>query len=417
MLRVRHHRSSRPAVGFVLATMFVASLGYGLLVPVLPQLVTEMRGGDFGAGSRAYGAIIGVFAFMQFLAGPVLGALSDRYGRRLVILVSLAGSAVDYCVMALAPSVAWLFVARGISGLTSAMLVATNAYIADVTPAQQRARSFGAVGAALGLGFVVGPLIGGVLGSIDSRLPFWSAAAAAALNWTCGVLMLPESLPLDGRAAFDWRKANPVGAFARLGQERWLLRLCGVFFLLTVGQTIARSTWVLYTGYRYGWNARDVGISLGLSGLTSAFVQAVLLRRIIGWLGDRVTALAGFVITASAYVAYGAATAGWMIYAIIPFGAFGAVAAPAVQSLVSQNVSASEQGRVQGLFSSVNAAGAIAGPLIGTLTFAWMTTQSGPQAWRGVSFFESAGLVLVAAALAAGTLQRLEGSRAARPAT
>jgi MFS transporter, DHA1 family, tetracycline resistance protein len=396
--------------------MFVASLGYGLLVPILPQLVTDMRGGDFASGSRMYGAIIGSFALMQFLAGPVLGALSDRYGRRLVLLVSLAGSAIDYCVMALAPSVGWLFVGRAISGLTSAMLVAANAYIADVTPANERARSFGAIGATLGLGFVVGPLIGGLLGSIHPRLPFWSAAMAAALNWLYGFLLLPESLPAKHRSAFEWRKANPIGVFAHVRQTPWLLRLSGAYLLLALSQTIVMSTWVLYTAFRFGWSTRDVGISLGLSGVASALVQVILLRPMIGWWGDRRTALVGFSVTTLALVAYGLATRGWMIYTIIPFAAVGAIAAPAMQSLVTQHVSASEQGRVQGLFSSITAAGAIVGPLLGTWTFAWMTRHVAAEAWRGISFFAGATLVLAAAFLAAGTLHRLEVSRLA-PAT
>ncbi|MCX6955102.1 MAG: TCR/Tet family MFS transporter, partial [Verrucomicrobia bacterium] len=339
-----------PALGFIFVTLLLAMLGGGLVMPVLPGLVTEFEGGNVADGAHWYGWIACAFALMQFVGSPIIGALSDRYGRRRVLLISLAGSSIDYVIMALTPSVGWMLVARMISGLTAAVLATANAYVADVTPPEKRPHAFGMLGAAFGLGLVLGPVIGGLLGQIDLRLPFWAAAGFAALNFAYGLWVLPESLKPENRRAFDWRRANPFGALVALGRFPVVLGLAGTHFVSWVAQTLLHATWVIYTGYRYGWSPRQVGLSFALVGICSALVQAVLVKRILPVLGEQRAIVIGFCLAIAAYVAYGLASQGWMVYAIIVGASFGGIAGPALQSYISRHVPDNEQGSVQGAF-------------------------------------------------------------------
>ena len=389
-----------PALGFVFVTVVLAVLGFGLLIPVLPELVRQFRGNDFAAGSHTYGWLVSVYALMQFFGSPILGSLSDRFGRRKVILLALAGSSLDFVVMALAPTLSVLFVARMVGGLTAGVLSTANAYVADVTPPAKRAQSFGMIGAAFGLGFIVGPLVGGLLGHIDLRLPFWAAAGCSALNWLYGFFVLPESLAPENRRAFSWKRANPVGALTALKRFPAVLGLAESYFILTLSQRMLFSIWVLYTGYRYQWTPREVGWSLALVGVGSAVVQAVLAKRIIGRIGDKRGVILGLLLSATAQALYGLATQGWMIYLIILLGSCAGIAGPAMQSYITKHVPPNEQGGVQGIYSGLASLAGIPGPLIATWSFGWAVAPGRTWHVPGITFFIGATLALIALALA-----------------
>jgi len=394
-----------PALGFIFITLVLLVLGFGIIIPVLPGLVTQFKGGSVSEGSHAFGWLIGVFALMQFIASPVLGALSDRFGRRKVLLIALAGSMVDNLVMGLAPSLGWLFVGRVIAGLTAGVIATANAYIADVTPPEKRAQSFGLVGAAFGLGFIVGPAVGGLLGHIHLRLPFFVSAGCLMLNWLYGAFVLPESLPPERRRAFEWKRANPVGALLLLRRFPGILGLAGMYFLYFLGSIMLQSTWVLYTGYRYGWGTREVGLSLTFVGVATAIVQARLVRPILGGLGEKRGLAAGLMISAFVMTGYGLATQGWMIYVLILFGALGGIAGPASQSLISRHVPADEQGAVQGVLASLGSLAGIFGPPVAAWSFGLCVAPDTFLHLPGVAFFESAAIFLLALGLAVRAFQ------------
>lgn len=404
-----------PAVGFVFVNMLLAVLGFGLVYPVLPALITEFRGGDVAASSHVYGWLVAIFAVTQFFGAPILGALSDRFGRRRVILIATAGAAVDYMLMALAPSLGWLFAARMIAGLTAGVVGAANAYLVDVTAPEQRAQAFGFLGAAFGLGFVLGPALGGLLGGIDLRLPFWCAAGIATLNCLWGLLVLPESLPPEKRREFSWARANPAGALLGLREHPVAFGLAGVHLVFWIAQTMLHATWVLYTAHRYGWDTWQVGVSLALAGLCSSAVQAVLVRPIVGRIGETRGVLLGLGLTTVFYVAYGLAPEGWMVYVIIVPAGLAAITGPSMQTYLARHVPANEQGAVQGAFTSLTSVAAIVGQPIAAWSFGWAVAPGQPD-WRaGIAFFEGAALGLLALGLARRTFRR-DAARAAEPA-
>lgn len=402
----------RPALGFIFVTMVLSVLGFGLLIPVLPGLVTEFQHGNVADGSHAYGVLVGVFALLQFIGSPILGAMSDRFGRRKVILIALGGASIDYVIMANAPNMTWLFVGRMISGFTAGLLATANAYVADVTPPERRAHGFGLLGAAFGIGFVIGPLLGGFLGSYSLRAPFWFAAGCAALNWLYGFFVLPESLAPENRRAFSWTRANPIGALRALGRFPTVRALADAYFMLMLAQTILYSTWVLCMGYRYHWTSGQVGMSLGLAGVMSALVQATLVKRIVPRLGDARAVRFGLLATIAAFLLYGFATRGWLIYVIIPLGALGGVAGPALQSYVTKHIPVNEQGGVQGVFGGLASLAGIPGPLIGTWSFGWAIGSGTPWHVPGIAFFEGALFVAMALWLA---VRSFRGAPAAVP--
>lgn len=395
-----------PAVWFVFVTLVLAIVGMGLLIPVLPKLVVQMRGGDFAEGSHAYGAVVMIYALMQFSASPILGALSDRYGRRRIILLATAGSTIDYVVMALAPNLLWLVVARMIAGFTAGIMATANAYLVDVTPVEKRAGAFGLVGAAFGVGFILGPVLGGFLGNIDLRLPFWVAAGFSFVNLCWGYFVLPESLAPENRRAFSWARANPIGSLAALTRFPAVFGLVGSFFLLNCAQMMLISVWALYTGYRYDWGPQDVGFSLMAVGLLSGVVQAVLVRRLVPALGDTRAVVVGVSLSAAANLCYGFATQGWMIYAIMTFGAFAGIAGPALQSYITKHVPPDEQGAVQGVFSGLASLAGIPGPLLATWAFGWAVSAGAGHRPPGLPFFLGTALTLVALALAVRSFRR-----------
>ena len=396
----------QPAVGFIFITVVLSILGFGLMIPVLPELVKEFKGGNVSAGSHTYGVLVGVYALLQFIGAPILGSLSDRFGRRRVILISVAGASIDYVIMALAPSLAWLFFARCISGFTAGIFATANAYVADVTPPEKRAQSYGMIGAAFGLGFVIGPLLGGFLGAINLRLPFWFAAGCAALNFLYGWFVLPESLPPENRRPFSWSRANPIGAFRALKRLPAVRGLADSYFLIMLAQAMLYSIWVLYTGHRYAWDTRQVGISLCVVGILTALVQTTLVKRAVASLGDSRAMVVGFSVMITAQLCYGLAAMGWIIYPIMVVGSLAGLTGPALQSYITKHVPPDEQGSVQGVFAGLVSLAGIPGPLIATWSFAWAVGPGRPMWLSGLPFFISSSLVLLALVLAVRSFQR-----------
>ena len=395
-----------PALGFIFVTLVLSIVGMGLLIPVLPQLIVQMRGGDMTRGSHAYGWIVSVYALMQFIGSPILGSLSDRFGRRRIILIATAGSAIDYVIMANAPSLSWLFAARVIAGFTAGIFATANAYIVDVTPPEKRAGAFGLLGAAFGIGFIIGPALGGFLGGFNLRLPFWVAAGCAAANWLWGYFVLPESLKPENKRAFSWQRANPIGALKALQRFPAVLSLAESYFILNCAQMMLFSTWALYTSHRYHWSTTQVGLSLMFTGTVSGVVQAVLVKRLVPRLGETRSVVIGMCISCAAQLGYGFATEGWMIYVVILLGSLAGVAGPSLQSYITKHVPANEQGAVQGVFSGLASLAGIPAPFLATWSFGWAISPARSLHVPGIAFFEAAGLILIALLLAVRTFRR-----------
>ena len=386
----------RPAVGFILVTLFLDILGIGIIIPILPGLIKEFAGGDTSSGALFYSLIAASYAVTQFFFAPILGSLSDRFGRRPVILVSLFGLGVDYLVQGFAPSLAWLFVGRVFAGVMGASITTASAYIADISTPEDRARNFGLTGIAFGLGFIVGPGLGGWLGGISLRLPFFVSAGLVLLNWLYGYFVLPESLVEENRSPMTLAKLNPLGSIVHLRTYPLVAGLAGAFVCLGLAQRGLENVWVLYTGHRYGWNELTVGLSLALVGVMAVIVQGVLVRPVIKRFGERKTIVYGLTLGIVSYVCYGLASQGWMLYPVIVGGAFGGVAGPAIQGLVAGNVAANDQGRVQGALTALQSVTNIIAPLIFTgLLFGFFTSERAPFQLPGAPFF--LGAVCIAA--------------------
>ena len=391
----------RAAFVFIFVTIVLDMLALGMIVPVLPKLVEGFVGGDTARAARIFGVFGTVWALMQFLFMPVLGALSDRFGRRPVILISNLGLGLDYVVMALAPTVAWLFVGRMISGITAASFSTASAYVADVTPPEKRAGSFGMLSAAFGLGFVLGPALGGVLGAIDPRLPFWVAAGLSLLNAAYGLFVLPESLPAARRAPFSWRTANPIGSLRLLRSRAELLGLSGVHFLGNLAHEALPTTFVLYASHRYGWDARAVGLSVAAVGLGQAIVGAGLVQPLVDGFGERRVLLSGLCLGAIGFAMYGLATTGAMFWTAVPVWSLWALHGPPLQSLMTRMVPGSEQGQLQGALGSLRGIAFMLGPGVFTEAFA-----RGIDTLPGAPFLLAALLVAASAVLAARLARR-----------
>jgi DHA1 family tetracycline resistance protein-like MFS transporter len=337
---------------------------------------------------------------MQFVFSPIMGALSDRFGRRPVLLVSIFGLGFDYVIMALAPSIGWLFVGRTLSGITAASFSTANAYIADITPPKERARAFGFMGAAFGIGFVIGPAMGGFLGSVNLRLPFWVAAALALVNGVYGLFILPESLPTERRAKFVAAKANPVGSFMLLRSHPQLLGLAGVIFLYFLAHQVLQSTFVLYTGYRYGWNPSMIGLNLMGVGVGSVIVQALIVGPFVKRFGERGALFAGLFAGVVGFLVYGAATTGLQFWMGLPIFALMGLVQPGYQGIMTRRVAQNEQGRLQGANSGLMAVAGIVGPLLFTGVFAWSIGSPDRGLGLGTAIYMAAGFLMLAFVLA-----------------
>jgi len=376
-------------------------LALGMIVPVLPKLVEDFVAGNTARAAAVFGLFSTVWAMMQFLFSPVLGSLSDRYGRRWVVLLSNFGLGADYVLMALAPNLRWLFVGRVISGMTAASFSAASAYIADVSPPEKRSGSFGMLQAAFGLGFVIGPAVGGILGNYDPRLPFWVAAAMSLLNFTYGLFVLPESLRPEQRQRFSWKRANPLGSLKLLRSHVELSGLAAVSFIGNIAHEALPTTFVLYAMYRYGWNDRTVGIAIALVGLCSAVVGAGLVQTVVARLGERWTMLAGQAFGILGFILYGTASVAGLFWTAVPIGSLWGLSGPPMQNLMTRRVKLSEQGQLQGALSSLRGIAFMVGPVLFTKTFARFIGPNRNSNWSGAPYLLAAGLLTVATILAA----------------
>ena len=388
------------AFAFIFVTVLLDMLALGMVIPVLPKLIESFVGGDTARASEFVGLFGTVWALMQFVFSPVQGALSDRFGRRPVILISNFGLGLDYIVMALAPNLIWLFAGRVVSGICSASISTSFAYIADVTPPEQRSARFGMLGAAFGAGFVIGPAVGGLLGAIDPRLPFWAAAGFSLLNGLYGLFVVPESLAKDKHAPLSWRIANPVGSLMLLRRNDELIGLAGANFLAQMAHVALPTVFVLYAGYRYGWGERAVGLVLALVGVCAVVVQAGLVGWFVKRFGERRTLLIGLLFGALGFAVYGVAPSGFVFCIGVPLMALWGLASPTASGLMSRHVSASEQGQLQGANASIQGIANLVAPVIFALLFAWVIGAGRDWHLPGAPFVLAALLLGAAAALA-----------------
>ncbi len=388
-----HPPPRRAVLVFIFITVLLDILALGIIIPVLPKLVENFMGGNTAAAAKMLGLFGTVWALMQFVFSPVLGALSDRFGRRPVILISCFGLGLDYIFMALAPTLSWLFVGRVISGITAASIPTAGAYITDVTPPEKRAAGFGILGAAFGVGFVLGPALGGVLGGIDPRLPFWVAAGMSLLNAMYGFFVLPESHPPERRASFRWARANPVGSLRLLRSHPALLGLATVNFLYYLAHEVLPSTFVLYAGYRYHWDERAVGLTLAVVGVCTGVVQAGLIKPIVARFGERRALIAGLLFGTAAFAIYGLAATGAVFMIGVPVLALWGLSGPSVQGLMTRHVEPASQGRLQGALQSLRGITGMIGPGLFTLTFASFIGSRSDWHLPGAPFLLAALLV------------------------
>ena len=406
----RHPRASiSPAFVFIFVTVLLDMLAIGVIVPVLPALIVAFRGGDTAGGAAVYGIFASVWAAMQFLCSPVIGSLSDRYGRRPVVLLSNLGLGLDYILMALAPSLPWLFVGRVISGITSSSFSTAMAYVSDVTPPEERAGKFGLLGAAFGVGFIIGPSLGGLLGAVSLRAPFWAAAVLSLANFAYGFFILPESLPRERRSPFRWNRANPVGAFRMLHAHPVLFGLACAGFLTMLAHDSLPTTFVLYATYRYHWTQQMLGLSLGAVGVAMMVVQGGLVGRLVGVLGERRALATGLSCGLVGMALCGMAPTGATFMFGVPFIALFGLSNPSLQSLMTRHVGPDEQGRLQGAQASMNGIANMVAPIVFTQVFALAVGRYRPLNLVGAPFL-LASVLLVFALLVAWRTTAREGA-------
>jgi DHA1 family tetracycline resistance protein-like MFS transporter len=401
---------------FVFVTVLLDTLGIGLIIPVGPRLVASFLNEDLGAASHWFGLLFAVYSVMQFFFAPILGGLSDRFGRRTLILGSLFGAGLSYLLSGFAPALSWLMAGRVISGITGASFSAANAYVADVTPPEKRAQSFGLIGAAFGLGFILGPALGGLLGEYGLRVPYFAAAGLNFVNFLYGVFVLPESLRPEDRRSFSFRRANPLGSLKNLGRHPVVLGLTGTMTCGYMAQWILQSVWALSNQARFGWSVREVGISLMVVGVSTALVQGVLIRALLPPLGERRALLLGLGLGAVGHLGFGLAQHGWVMYAMLfPFALAG-LAGPATQALITREVGPSEQGELQGSLNSLAGLTAIVGPLLGTDLLARFAPATAHPRIPGAPFLAAACFSVLGLALAVRLFRRMPAAPAPAPA-
>lgn len=396
--------NSKRAMIFILITVLIDTIGFGIVAPVTPELIMELTGQPISEAALYGGWLMFLYALTQFFAAPILGNLSDRFGRRPVLIASLFTLGLDYLLMALAPTLEWLFVGRAIAGIAGATFATANAYIADVSDSEMRAQNFGLLGSAWGLGFILGPVIGGLLGEYGPRVPFFAAAALAGANVLYGFLVLPESLPTDDRRPFSFKRANPIGALAQMRKYPGVVMLFAALVLYQLAHDANPSTWTYYTMLKFGWSERDVGLSMGVLGISIVVVQGLLIRIVIPKLGDRRTVLLGLAVMATGYLGFSLADEGWvMLVFIVPF-ALGSLAMPALRSILSHRVGSDAQGELQGAMSSLMSLTAIVAPVFLTQLFGYFTSASAPVYFPGAPFMTAAVLTMGSAVVVAGVL-------------
>jgi DHA1 family tetracycline resistance protein-like MFS transporter len=393
------------ALGFIFVTVLIDVIGFGIIIPVLPSLIQHLTGGDLSMASKYGGWLMFTYAFMQFLFAPVLGNLSDQFGRRPVILIALFGFAVDYLFLAWAPSIGWLFLARVLSGITGASFTTASAYIADISTPEKRSQNFGMIGAAFGMGFIIGPLIGGVLGQYGARIPFMFAAGLSMLNWLYGYFILPESLAKDKRRKFDWKRASPIGSLVQLKKYPAVAGLILSLTLIYIGVHAVQSTWSFYTMKKLGWNSAMVGYSLAFVGLMIAIVQGGLIRIVIPKLGQSRALFAGLILYTLGMFLFAFASATWMMIAFSAVYCMGGIAGPALQGMISGHVPPTEQGELQGALTSLMSATSIIGPPIMTNLFSVFSRDNSGYYFPGAPFIAGALFFLFSTILTYRSLQ------------
>ena len=391
---------NQAALGFIFITMLIDVIGWGIIIPVIPGLIEELIQGDISEAAKVGGWITFAYAITQFIFAPLIGNLSDQYGRRPIILISLLGFTLDYILLALAPSITWLFIGRIIAGITGASITTASAYIADISTIENRAKNFGMIGAAFGLGFIIGPVIGGLLGQYGARVPFYAAAALCFLNFLYGYFILPESLPKEKRSVLNLKKANPIGSFLHLKKYPKLIGLASSMFLLYVASHAIQSNWSFFTMYKFNWDEKMVGISLGVIGLLVALVQGVLIRWVNPWLGNEKSIYAGFFLYSLGMLLFTFANQSWMMFIfLIPY-CLGGIAGPALQAVISIQVPETEQGKIQGTLTSLMSASAIVGPPLMTGIFYYFTKEQTPFEFAGAPFLLASILMTISALMA-----------------
>lgn len=404
-------KNQTSALLFIFITLLIDCTGIGIILPVTPKLIEELTGGGISDAAKYGGWLSVAYAVMQFLFSSVLGGLSDRYGRRPVLLISLLGLGIDYLFLAIAPNIFWLFIGRMVAGISGASFTTASAYIADISAPEKRAQNFGMIGAAFGLGFILGPLIGGLFSQFGTRVPFLIAAGLSLLNALYGYFVLPESLEEANRRPFDWKRANPAGMFANLYRYKHLYGLFIIIFLVNIAGHAAQSTWTYITMLRYQWDETMVGYSLAFVGLTIGIVQGGLIRVVIPKTGEVKAFFIGFIFYFLGFVAFAFATEGWMMFAfMIPY-ALGGLSMPAVQGIISNNVPANEQGEMQGVMTSLVSITAIIGPLVMTNLFYFFTKEHAPVYFPGSPFMLGAILTVICLIIAIRAIPRAMGKR------
>ena len=393
-------KEKKAAIGFIFLTLVIDITGWGIIIPVVPKLIQELTGGDLSDASKIGGWLLFTYAFTQFLLSPLIGNLSDKYGRRPIILFSLLGFSIDYLFIAFAPTLMWLFVARFISGITGASITTATAYIGDISTPENRARSFGMMGAAFGIGFIIGPVIGGLLGQFGARVPFYAAAALCFINFLYGYFVLPESLPKENRRELDWSKTNPIKAIMNLRKYPKIFGLFISIMLVYIGSHAVHSNWSYFTMYQFKWDEKMVGISLGIIGLLVGIVQGGLIRWINPKIGNEKSIIYGLILYTLGMFLFSMATESWMMFTfLIPY-CLGGIAGPALQSVITENVPANEQGEIQGTLTSIMSATAIIGPPLMSNVFYNFSNKNATIHFPGAPFILGGILMLFSAIIA-----------------
>jgi len=393
-------RNKKAALGFVFITVLIDVIGLGIIIPVVPDLIRQLTHKGLSRAAELNGLLTFAYAFMQFVCAPIMGNLSDRYGRRPVLLFALLGFGLDYLFQGFAPTLGWLFVGRIIAGMTGASFTTATAYIADVSEPEKRAQNFGLVGAAFGLGFIIGPALGGHLSVYGTRIPFFAAAALSLLNCAYGYFILPESLPAERRRKFEWKRANPVGSLLQFKKYPALSGLIISIILVYLSAHAIQSTWLFYNMEKFHWNAQWGGYSLSFVGVMVALVQGVLIRIIMPRLGQERSVYVGLILYSIGFVLFAFATQGWEMFVFIVPYALGGIAGPALQGLISNQIPANEQGELQGGLTSLMSACAIFGPVLMTALFSYFTGKDAPFKFPGAPFIVGAVLTLTSAIFA-----------------
>ncbi|MBA3647231.1 MAG: TCR/Tet family MFS transporter [Chitinophagales bacterium] len=394
------------ALSFIFITLLIDVTGFGIIIPVLPKLITEMIHGTLSDASRYGGWLMFSFSIMQFLFSPVLGNLSDQYGRRPVLLLSLFGLGIDYLILAFAPTIGWLFLGRILSGISGASFTTASAYIADISPPEKRAQNFGMIGVAFGLGFIIGPVVGGLLGQYGSRIPFFAAAGLALLNWLYGYFILPESLSKDHRRIFNWKRSNPIGSLFQLKKYPVVAGLVESLLCIYIAAFAVQSTWTYFTMQQFQWTTAMVGYSLGVVGFMYALVQGGLIRIVIPRLGQKRSVYVGLAMYGIGFLLFAFASKSWMMFVFLVPYCLGGIAGPALQGIMSSQVPPNEQGELQGGLTSVLSLTSIVGPLLMTNLFAWFTSGNAPVYFPGAPFLAGSILTLFSLLFAIRTLTK-----------